>query len=75
MNLIVCPSKVLAVYMLAYIQEYGKGGSFHIVVNGVKTFPTEMVTLANRLDSKFIQEEDLFNFSYEELIIHSYFKF
>ena len=74
-NLIVCPSRLFAIYMLAYIDEFGLGRKFEIFVANKSSIPEELDTLANLLNSRFINEHDLKDRRYDELIIHSYFNF
>jgi hypothetical protein len=72
MNLIVCPTRIFAIYLLAYISEFGNGQRYHIVILGDPTIPSEILNLASKMRVTFIKEVDARNEMYDELLIHSY---
>jgi hypothetical protein len=75
MNLVVCPSRTFAVYLVTYVRTFGNGRNFHFIISGLSEPPKELATLADEYHITFIPEEDIQKTRYEELIIHSYFKF
>jgi len=75
MNLIVCPSRLFAVYLLAYIDQEGVTSEFEIVIPGLEKIPTELIQIAGSLNSRFILESEMYDKRYEEVLVHSYFKF
>lgn len=75
MNLVVCPSPTFAIYLLAYVAQFGEGRTFHFVIIGSQDLPAELVKQSVSLNIKFISENDIESQQYEELIIHSYFLF
>ena len=72
MNLVFCPNRLFAIYLLAYISEFGNGRQFQIVILGDPVIPSELMNLASSLKATFIEENEVRNQSYEELLIHSY---
>ena len=75
MNLIVCPSRLFAVYLLAYIHGETAISEYEIVIEGLEKIPIELTQIAETLNAKFILESQMYEKSYEEVLIHSYFKF
>jgi hypothetical protein len=75
MNLVVCPSRLFAVYLLSYVQTFGIGRKFHFVISGLSEAPNDLISLAKKYGVTFIPEEEIQKTKYEELIIHSYFQF
>jgi hypothetical protein len=72
MNLVFCPNRLFAIYLLAYISGFGNGRRFQVVILGDPVIPNELMNLASNLKVTFIKEDEVTNQSYEELIIHSY---
>ena len=75
MNLVVCPNRQFSVYLLAYIKKFGKGRQFALLIEGACDIPLELAEVAHSLNSKFVNEIEVQSQIYEELLIHSYFKF
>jgi hypothetical protein len=72
MKLVLCPSRTFAVYLLAYIQEFGEGKKFHMIVSGVREVPAELLNLGSKVNTEFVSQEQIEGVAYEELIMHSY---
>ena len=72
MKLVICPSRAFAIYLLAFIEEFGKGEVFHLIISDSKILPTELIKLASKLNSKFVSQDEAQNEFYDDLIIHSY---
>jgi hypothetical protein len=75
MNLIVCPSRLMAIYMLAYILQFGKNQEFHMCITGDYVIPKKLLDLAKKLNVQFIKEDEIGTIKYQELLIHSYMQF
>lgn len=75
MNLIVCPSRQFGVYMLAYIKEFGLGRQFEILIPDNSEVPHQLEQMAQELGAIFVAPEVIYSKTYDELLIHSYFKF
>jgi hypothetical protein len=61
--------------MLAYIKQFGFGRQFKILIANGAEATHELEQLAQRLGAEFIAPEEIHLETYEELLIHSYFKF
>ena len=71
----VCPSRTFAIYLLAYVAQFGKGRRFHFAIIGNNDLPTELQKLGTTLNVEFISENEIKSHQYSELITHSYFLF
>jgi hypothetical protein len=74
MNLVVCPNRMFAVYLLAYIKQFGEGERFHIAISGSGKVPRELIAVAETLNTTFINEKEIGNHEYHDLVLHSYAK-
>jgi hypothetical protein len=75
MNLIICPSRVFVVYLLAYLAEYGNGRNFQILIMSDQDIPMALKQMSKELNSSFVSKDEINRHHYEELVIHSFFLF
>jgi hypothetical protein len=52
MNLIVCPSRIFAVYMLAYIEQFGFGRQFEILIEDGSEAPEKKIQISQKISGK-----------------------
>ncbi len=75
MNLVVCPSRLFAIYLLSYVRTFGNGRKFHFVILDSSEPTKEILELAAKYNVVFISNEKKSETKYLELIIHSYSEF
>jgi hypothetical protein len=75
MTLVLCPSRTFAIYLLAYVAQFGKGRRFHFLIVGNNNLPDEFLSIGITLNVEFISENEIQSHHYDELITHSYFLF
>jgi len=75
MNLIVCPTRIFAVSMLAYIEQFGFGRKFEILIADGSTANRDLELIAQDFGAVFVSPEKAKDQFYHELLIHSFFKF
>ncbi len=74
MNLVVCPNRLFAIYMLAFVKQFGNAEKFHFVICNSISIPKELRSAGEELEVEFIDERQSQLNSYDRLFIHSYFK-
>jgi hypothetical protein len=74
MKLVVCPSRLFAIYLLAYVREFGMGETHHFLIENRERVPEVLKKLALNLNCHFLDEPNYSEF-YDEIIVHSYFLF
>jgi len=74
-NLIVCHNRSFAVYLMAYIKEFGEKREFEVFIKGEPQIPIELRTVALSLNARFVSKQEIYKKTYSELIIDSFFDF
>jgi hypothetical protein len=74
MKLIICPSRLFVVYLLAYLNKYQDDSEYEIHVLGSVNIPNELIDLGNSYNCRFVSEAEALCKVYEEVICHSSFQ-
>jgi hypothetical protein len=74
-KLVVIPSNTFAIYLIAYIKEYGSESKFDVFFDRDRNLPDYLLQEFQSLDCTIATRESLLENSYSELVIHSFASF
>jgi len=56
-KLLIIPSKTFAIYMIAYIKEFGSKSKFDVCLDDIRMFPDHLINEFKSLDCNIITKE------------------
>jgi hypothetical protein len=74
MKLVICPSRLFVIYLLAYLNKHRGDSEYEILVLGLVSIPKELIELGNSYNCQFVSEVEVLRKVYEEVICHSSFQ-
>ena len=75
LKLVIVPSRLMAIYMIGYIEEFGYSSRFDVYFVGSEDLPDYLIDEFKLLGCRIVSRELSLESSYSELIIHSFASF